>query len=252
MSPYRYRGLRYQVYRSLARRLGHEAFRDSPQPARPGLDVDKVRFEPIGPKAVEAMQRWDEQPHLFPWEEVPLWTERDFKGFDLSLWAGNELCGLCYASPRQSRRCIKIILLEGDSGPANLLRGLVAPLSLLAIAEYARMLKYSHIEVQQPEPGAEPLYQSLGFSRDSAGRLVIPVGSTTRQSPFQISEVLMSYAKDARKAALIKRYTAEAIALAGEITDQQRHFIEVGLKEGLQKEPGGILAGPRSGPISYK
>lgn len=62
----------------------------------------------------------------------------------------------------------------------------------------------------------------------------------------------MSYAKDARKAALIKRYTAEAIALAGEITDQQRHFIEVGLKEGLQKEPGGILAGPRSGPISYK
>ncbi|QXH37581.1 hypothetical protein KSS95_02190 [Pseudomonas muyukensis] len=62
----------------------------------------------------------------------------------------------------------------------------------------------------------------------------------------------MSYSKEARKAALIKRYTAQAIALAGEITDQQRHFLEVGFREGREKEPEGILAGPRSGPIDYE
>ncbi|MDH0302580.1 MULTISPECIES: hypothetical protein [unclassified Pseudomonas] len=178
--------------------------------------------------------------------------ECDRKGFDLSLWSARELCGLCYASPRNSRRCIKIILLEGKPGPANPLRGLVASLSLLAVAEYARMLKCSRIEVQQPDPGAEPLYQSLGFARDRAGSLVIPVAAMSLQSTFPISEVPMSYSKDSRRAALIERYTAQAIALAGEITDQQRHFLEVGFKEGREKEPEGILAGPRSGPIDYE
>ncbi|MDH1629972.1 hypothetical protein [Pseudomonas mosselii] len=252
MSTYRHRGLRYQVYRSQARKLALEAFCRSQRLLGPGLDVDKLCFEPIGHRAVEALQRWDEQTHHFPWEEVPRWTDCDLKGFDLSLWSARELCGLCYASPRQSRRCIKIILLEGNPGPGNPLRGLVASLSLLAVAEYARMLKYSRIEVQQPDPGAEPLYQSLGFVRDSAGSLVIPVAAMSQQRTFHISEVPMSYSKDSRKAALIKRYTAQAIALAGEITDQQWHFLEVGFKEGLEKEPGGKLAGPRSGPIDYE
>lgn len=252
MSTYRHRGLRYQVYRSQARKLAHEAFCTRQRVLRPGLDVDKVCFESIGHDAIEAFQRWGEQVHHFPWEEVPRWTDCDLKGFDLSLWSARERCGLCYASPRQSRRCIKIILLEGKPGLGNPLRGLVASLSLLAVAEYARMLKYSHIEVQQPDSGAEPLYQSLGFVRDPAGRLVITVAAMSQQSTFQISEVPMSYSKDSRKAALIKRYTAQAIALAGEITDQQRHFLDVGFKEGREKEPEGILAGPRSGPIDYE
>lgn len=252
MSTYRHRGLRYQVFRSQARKLAQEAFCKSQRVPRPGLDVDKVCFEPIGHRAFEAFQGWGEQTHHFPWEAVPRWTDFDLKGFDLSLWSARELCGLCYASPRRSRRCIKIILLEGKPGPENPLRGLVASLSLLAVAEYARMLKYSRIEVQQPDPGAEPLYQSLGFARDPGGSLVISVAAMSPQRTFHISEVAVSYSKDSKRAALIKRYTAQAIALAGEITDQQRHFLEVGFKEGLEKEPEGILAGPRSGPIDYE
>ncbi|WP_225935553.1 hypothetical protein [Pseudomonas muyukensis] len=251
MSAYNYPGLRYQVYRSNARKLAHAALRTGPV-SRPGFDVEEVGFEPIGHRAVAAFQLWGEQAHQFPWEELPHWTDCDRRGFDLALWSARELCGLCYASPRQSRCCIKIILLEGKPGPANPLRGLVATLSLLAVAEYARMLKCSRIEVQQPDQGAEPLYQSLGFVRDRAGNLAIPVAAMGLQPTFHISEVHMSYSKEARKAALIKRYTAQAIALAGEITDQQRHFLEVGFREGREKEPEGILAGPRSGPIDYE
>ncbi|WP_277462614.1 hypothetical protein [Pseudomonas entomophila] len=252
MSTYRHRGLRYQVYRSQARMLAHEAF--STGACSPGteLDAEKVRFEPIGHGAIEALQLWGRQTHHFPWEEVPRWTDRDFKGLDVSLWSARELCGLCYASPRRSSHCIKIILLEGNPGPTNPLRGLVASLSLLAVIEYARMLRCSQIEVQQPDPGAEPLYLSLGFSRDPAGRLVMPVGALTPQITVQVSEVSMQYPTSSRKAALIKRYTAEAIALAGGITDQQRHILEVAFKEGREKEPEGILAGPRSGPIDYE
>ncbi|MDH0646868.1 hypothetical protein N5D48_08750 [Pseudomonas sp. GD03858] len=252
MSTSRHRGLRYQVYRSQARKLAHAVLCIDQCVSRHGLDADTVCFEPIDHRAFDAFQLWGEQTHHFPWEEVPRWMGRDRKGFDLSLWSARELCGLCYASPRQSRRCIKIILLEGKPGPANPLRGLVASLSLQAVAAYARMLKYSRIEVQQPDPGAEPLYQSLGFVRDRAGSLVIPVAAMSPQSTLHLSEVPMSYSKDSRRAALIKRYTAQAIALAGEITDQQRHFLEVGFKEGREKEPEGILAGPRSGPIDYE
>ncbi|WP_205297992.1 hypothetical protein [Pantoea sp. Cy-639] len=251
MSTYRYRGLRYQVYRSQARKLAHQALCTSQLVPRPGLDIDKVCLEPICHKTIDALQQWGEQTHHFPWEEVPRWVECDLKGFDLALWSARALCGLCYASPRQSRRCIKIILFEGRPG-LNPLRGLVASLSLLAVAEYARMLKYSRIEIQQPDPGAVPLYRSLGFARDPAGHLVIPVAAMSRQSTLHISEVPMSYSKDSRKAALIQRYTAQAIALAGTITDQQRHFLEVGFKDGREQEPEGILAGPRSGPIDYE
>ncbi|WP_194788230.1 hypothetical protein [Pseudomonas sp. UFMG81] len=252
MSPFRYRSLRYQVYRSQARMLAHEAFCKRVCASGAELDVDQVRFEPIGSRAIEALQGWGRQTHHFPWEEVPRWTDRDLKGLDLSLWSAHELCGLCYASPRQSNHCIKIILLEGKPGPTNPLRGFVGSLSLLAVIEYARMLSCSRIEVQQPDPGVEPLYLSLGFVRDPAGRLVMPVGAINEPTIAQISEVPMNYSASSRKAALIKRYTAEAIALAGEITDQQRHILEVAFREGREKEPGGILAGPRSGPIDYE
>ncbi len=62
----------------------------------------------------------------------------------------------------------------------------------------------------------------------------------------------MNYSTSSRKAALIKRYAAEADALAGEITDQQWHILDVALREGREKEPEGVLAGPRSGPIDYE
>ncbi|MHA6163006.1 hypothetical protein ACX3X6_19265 [Pseudomonas sichuanensis] len=252
MNTYRYRGLRYQVCRSRARILAHQAF--SNKLCTPGaeLDVEKVRFEPIGSMAIEALQSWDEQTHHFPWEEVSRWADRDLKGFDVSLWSEHVLCGLCYASPRRSNHCIKIILLEGKPGPKNPLRGLVASLLVLAVIEYARMLRYSRIEVQQPDPGVETLYLSLGFVRDSAGRLVKPLGAIDEQTTIQISEVPMNYSTSSRKAALIKRYTAEADALAGEITDLERHILDVAFREGREKEPGGVMAGPRSGTIDYE
>lgn len=252
MGTYRHRGLRYQVYRSRARILAHEAFSNRYCTSGAELDVEKVRFEPIGNRAIEALQSWDKQTHHFPWEEVSRWADRDLKGFDVSLWSEHVLCGLCYASPRRSNHCIKIILLEGKPGPENPLRGLVASLLLFAVSEYARMLRFSQIEVQQPDPGVEFLYLSLGFVRDAAGRLVKPLGATDEQTTIQISEVPMNYSTSSRKAALIKRYAAEADALAGEITDQQWHILDVAFREGREKEPEGVLVGPRSGRIDYE
>lgn len=169
--------IRYQAYRSQARNLSAALIRGQPDLLREGVDPHQVRFEPITQEAIEACQHWGEEATQYPWEDVPTWKSKDRKGFDLSLWYGPELCGLCYATPRQSSVCIKIILLEGKHDREHPLKGQVASLTLLAIDYYARMIQCTEIEVQDPEPGAVPWYCELGFAYSEDGRLVIQVNA---------------------------------------------------------------------------
>jgi len=110
---------------------------------------------------------------LYPWESVPDWKCKDAKGLDLAIWYEQKLCGLCYATPRKSTICIKIVLLQGHPDRFHPLRGLIAPIALLATDTYARMLGYNEIEIQDPDPNVVPYYQNLGFRFDQANRLVI-------------------------------------------------------------------------------
>lgn len=166
---------KYQIFRSLARKMSLSAIADDPNMASTGLDIAQIRLDPITAEAIDASYLWGESANLYPWEDVPRWKEKDSRGFDLSIWFGPELCGLCYASPRQSTICIKVILLEGKPDRSHPLRGLVASFSLLAIDKYARMLGCTKIEIQDPDPGAIPLYQKLGFAFDKDDHLVMSV-----------------------------------------------------------------------------
>jgi hypothetical protein len=98
-----------------------------------------VRLEPICADALAACSLWPAES-LYPWTDVAQWKLKDAKGFDLALWYGRELCGMCYATPRQSKINVKMILLQGKSREAHPLKGWVAPLALVAIDFYARML----------------------------------------------------------------------------------------------------------------
>ncbi|MBV6140005.1 N-acetyltransferase [Pseudomonas aeruginosa] len=167
--------IRYQTYRSQARNLSMELLRGQPELLRDGIDPLQIRFEPITDEAIEASQLWGKDAELYRWEDVPSWKDKDRKGFDLSLWYGFQLCGLCYATPRKSSICIKLILLEGNPDDSHPLKGEVASLALLAIDYYARMIKCTEIEVQDPEPLVVPWYQELGFDYEEDGRLVIQV-----------------------------------------------------------------------------
>jgi len=95
--------------------------------------------------------------------------------FDLSIWYGNELCGLCFANPNQSRLRIKIIRLEGKPGKLHPLKSRIASLTMIAVDHYARIIGSQWIEIQEPAPGAISIYRDLGFEFDSLGRLVIAV-----------------------------------------------------------------------------
>ncbi|MCY1412421.1 hypothetical protein D9M71_278250 [compost metagenome] len=167
--------LRYQIFRSQARTLTHELLCRQPDLLRGSVEAGQVRIEPITHEAVTECLEWPESGCLFPWEEIVGWKDSDPKGIDLAIWFGSELYGLCYASPRKSRLCIKVILLQGNPSRSHPLRGEIAVLALTSIDFYARMLGCQEIEVQDPLEGARSVYEALGFTWTVEGRLVIRV-----------------------------------------------------------------------------
>lgn len=175
MSKHRGNDYRYQVWRSEARKAAQDLVKENRNLIDRGVDTSEIRFEPITQSAVEASYLWGDEATLYPWDDVHDWKQKDARGFDISLWFAQELCGLCYATPRKSKLCIKIVILEGKPDRTHPLRGAVAALALTAIENYALLIGCSEIEVQEPAAGAIPLYESLGFTHDPTGRLVIAV-----------------------------------------------------------------------------
>ena len=167
--------LRYQIFRSQARSLTYELLCRQPDFLSGNVEAIQVRIEPITHEAVTACLGWSESGCSFPWEEIVDWKDNDPKGFDIAIWFASELCGLCYASPRKSRLCIKVILLQGNPSKSHPLRGEIAVLALTSIDFYARMLGCQEIEVQDPLEGAMSVYEALGFTLTAEGRLVIQV-----------------------------------------------------------------------------
>ena len=167
--------LRYQIFRSQARILTHELLCRQPDLLRGGVESGQVRIEPITHEAISECLEWPESRCQFPWEEIIGWKDADPKGIDVAIWYEGELCGLCYASPRKSRLCIKVILLQGSPRKSHPLRGEVAVLALTSVDFYARMLECKQIEIQDPLEGARSVYEALGFTWTAEGRLVIQV-----------------------------------------------------------------------------
>lgn len=163
--------LRNQVLKSKARELVNQTVEKSAGVRSLGINGEAVKFLPIDPAALAISDGW-ERCH-YPWRAVPEWKLKDPKGLDLALWHAQELCGLCYATPRRSRLRIKIILLEGQPTESHPLKGSVAPLMLMAVRVYAQSLRCKVIQIERPEPGVVNYYQALGFELDTAGCLVI-------------------------------------------------------------------------------
>lgn len=170
--------LKYLVFQSQSRKSALAAFVEQwAQWGDQSLDASKVRLDVIDTTAIGAFNRWGGD-NQFPWEDVPDWKALDVKGFDLSIWHDEQLCGLCYATPRDSKVTIKIVLLEGSPDSQHPLKGLIAALALGSVDAYARVIGCSCIEIQEPRPDAVPTYERLGFEFDARQRLVISVERT--------------------------------------------------------------------------
>lgn len=175
MSKNRGNEYRYQIQRSEARKAAQEVAHSNVNLKARGVDTTRIRFESITQVEIEASYLWGEEATLYPWGDVHFWKQDDTRGFDLSIWFGQELCGLCYATPRKSKICIKIVILEGKPDKSHPLRGAVAALALTAVENYALLIGCTEIEIQEPATGALPVYESLGFVFDPTDRLVIAI-----------------------------------------------------------------------------
>ncbi|MGH8385931.1 MAG: N-acetyltransferase [Pseudomonas sp.] len=164
--------LRDQIAKSNARKLAYENFIKSCKTQFFDINAAAIRFDPITISAIRECHLWME-PAIYPWERIPDWKCKDDKGLDLAIWYEQKLCGLCYATPRKSTICIKIILLQGHPDRSHPLRGWIAPMALFATDAYARILGCNEIEIQDPDTNVVPYYQDLGFQFDQTNRLVI-------------------------------------------------------------------------------
>lgn len=179
--PKKHDFLRYQLYRSTALKLATATTRQWYEALGADetkeIDLTRVRFDTIDADALIAYQAWAQDSH-FSWDEVPAWKSNEPRAFDLSIWYINELCGLCFANPNQSRLRVKIIRLEGQPGKAHPLKSRIGALTMIAVEHYARIIGSRWIEIQEPAAGAIPVYRDLGFSFDTCGRLVIALDRT--------------------------------------------------------------------------
>lgn len=166
--------LRYQLYKSQARRIAGASTaqlqRELERIGPTAFDLSKVRFEPIDRRALNASVLW-EDPH-FSWNEVGGWKAREPLALDIAIWFDDELCGMCFANPNNSRLRMRIVRLEGRPKEAHPLRNRIATLALIAIEQYAQLIGCRFLEVQEPQVGAVSIYQQLGFDFDIEGRLV--------------------------------------------------------------------------------
>ena len=169
--------LKFQVYRGQAfKQALNLLIEEQGQIDPPDVDCSRIRIEPITRIAIEASMLWGDA-ELYPWEDVLEWKARSPKGIDIALWFDQELCGMCYANPRDSKITIKVILLEGKHDESHPLKGYVLPISMSIVDSYARMIQCQTIEIQDPDAGCVPWYQENGFYYDEQRRLVISVAA---------------------------------------------------------------------------
>ena len=129
--------LRYQLYRSQARKLVGASISRLPlemERVDPTTrDLSRERFEPIDLQALKAFEQW-EDPH-FSWNEVIGWKAREPLALDIAIWFDGELCGMCFANPNNSRQRIRIVRLEGRPMEAHPLKNRIATLAILVIEQ---------------------------------------------------------------------------------------------------------------------
>jgi hypothetical protein len=130
-----------------------------------GIDFSQVRVDCIDSAALALLEEWDSEQG-FPWNDAPAVVKEDSRNFDLSLWYGDLLCGLCFATPSGKRTVVRIKLLEGrPKGPEgpHPLKGRVIELCVFAVSQYCKIIGATQIEIDKPLPGAVPAYLDASF-----------------------------------------------------------------------------------------
>jgi hypothetical protein len=109
----------------------------------------------------------------WPWPEIYEHYRRNYpERFEAALWSGNTLCGLAIGRLNNARDTVTLYFMEGCPDVTHPLKGTVHKAVLEAIFAFGVAAQATRIRINDPMPGAIPLYEGLGFS------LVEPLGKS--------------------------------------------------------------------------
>ncbi len=150
----------------------------------PVMENHPVRLTEITASALDYWGMVWRQQHLkttgWPWPGLAEHYRRKYpERFDLALWSGEILCGLCLGKPSGARSHLSLEYLEANPDPSHPLKGRILDLTLAAADNYAMATGCRRIRLVEPEADLIPRYEAAGF------RLVRPRAG----QPYLESEV---------------------------------------------------------------
>lgn len=127
--------------------------------------ADGIRIGEIDNRAIEAHEYWHPNPHDFGWNRILKWKGRQAhaNALDISIWHGDQLAGLCWASPQGSKEKIMVLYLQRNPDDSLATRGYMAPMCMSGVRYYALLLGLRWVVVKDPLPEARIAYQLDGF-----------------------------------------------------------------------------------------
>lgn len=164
----------WRAYAASARAIANEllqylAAQAAYSPDRGGIDFAQVHFGRIDAKALGQFAEWGSE-HGFPWHDTPGYIKSDARHLDLSLWYGDTLCGLCFATPSGARTLVRIRLLEGkplQPDGHHKLKKRVIELCVLAVTQYCKIIGAKVIQIDDPLDGAIHVYEQNNFTMNN-------------------------------------------------------------------------------------
>lgn len=119
----------------------------------------------INEAAIYQYESWLAE-HDFGWERVLGWKTRlaHASALDVAVWYEGVLAGMCWASPKSSHDKVFVLYLQRHPDNRLPTRGLIAPLCLSAVTNYAVLMGWSYVVIDNPLPKAREVYLQRGLA----------------------------------------------------------------------------------------
>jgi len=140
------------------------------------LELPGLRLTEINNTAIAAQKSWMGEGREPPnggwdWSHWIHETRRsNHRAFEVAIWQGNELCGLCLGTPNKKRLVLRVELIEGSPYTNHPLRGKIAMIALTAAEAYAIVLGSNEVRIMDPVEGALKSYLKLDYVQQKSSK----------------------------------------------------------------------------------
>ncbi|MER2265640.1 hypothetical protein [Methylobacterium oxalidis] len=153
---------RYEGYRQAAREATADTlYKLARAGPAPRALLFGLRLTAIDDATLAAWElQWSES--RFPWRRIVGQARPYIRRFEIAIWVGGDLLGLCVGRASRGPDNVTLHYVERRRG-SNGLKGSVAEIATDAAETYAVIIGRRQLKLKDPVEGAVPLYRALGF-----------------------------------------------------------------------------------------